>query len=372
MWLLVFIVLFSVCLSPRSLLVAETGVVPLNPKVESSVSNVFASSAANLCRPLAGANKSKRDLELDNFLLEQWAFALKTLNLGASALNDMKSSLGNHVHDFNHFQSGCNIYMYGRNSTPVTYCKIWKNANEAIRGNLWSLVMQPCQQKRCPALHKTNAFYPRGFIEVSNFGDIDTIVKHYSHNKISSTSHFKTFTFLRDPLEHFMSGLTESVHRTAFSGVPKSRLLRNITSEIISMYIKKILEAKPAEYYPALREKQHFYPMAGVFLEWPIHYVGSLYKFDFHWNNIQQIYGIQEPFNRSMGMKKTTMRDPNNVKRVFTQMTTEDPRYMRVVCHMLMLDYVCFPSYKLPEACSDMETYRKKGQEIFLNYSSAS
>ena len=357
----IFVVLCLAYSSSKVSLVTAGGLV--NPPIQ---------SLPTFCHPFQDQHENSSRLLLESFLLEQWAFALKSLSLGNDALfQDMKTSMGSHVHNFNNFQSGCNVYMYGRNSTPITYCKIWKNANEAIRANLFSLVVEDCPRtKRCPAKYKESAFYPRPVIEIGHFNSMDNLVKRYSHDKISSaTSLFKLFTFARDPLQHFISGLTESVFRTAYSGVPKSKNLRDIKIKDISMYITRFLEGKPSDtYLPQLIQKEHFFPMAGTFLEWPIHYIGSLEDFDSHWGNIRSFYGIQEHFNMSLGREKSTggRKDPNNVRKGFAQLTSEDPRYMRALCHMLMLDYVCFPNYKLPEPCQDMEnTHRKKGMEIF-------
>jgi len=340
-----------------------------------TIQTVHAVSNATICRPLLSATKTA---SLETFLVGQWELALRELDLtadggssnavaitAAGGGGNVSEAIRSLVYSFNHFHSGCVIYMYGKVSTPVTYCKIWKNANEAIRKNLWLLVMKPCHTKRCHPIYRENAFYPRGLVETPSYGETENILRYYSKNKLKSTKELQTFTFLRDPLDHFVSGLSESMHRTAYSGVSYSRLLRNVTTDTLSMYISSFLQIKAPVKGPHLKEPQHFYPMAGVFMEWPIHHVGFLEDFSSGWDHIRSVYGITEAYNSSHGIKRTTEKDPSNVRSSFKELAAKKPKFLRAICHMIMLDYVCFPKYKLPEECKDMVVHRQRGEAIF-------
>ena len=88
--------------------------------------------------------------------------------------------------------------------------------------------------------------------------------------------------------------------------------------------------------------------MSGVLHLWPnITFVGRLEHFDRDWSQVNALYGTDmSGYDKTIG-EHISSRDPNGIKRNTLQLLREFPAYYRALCHLLLVDYVCF-SYPLP------------------------
>lgn len=52
--------------------------------------------------------------------------------------------------------------------------------------------------------------------------------------------------------------------------------------------------------------------------------------------------------------------DKTHARKALKQLATSEPNYMRALCHMLLIDYICLPMYPLPPPCSFLQSLRDK------------
>lgn len=132
-----------------------------------------------------------------------------------------------------------------------------------------------------------------------------------------------------------------------------------------------------------LFEMEHVYPMSGVFFEFDIHIVGYLESFDNDWKNvIGPYFHLNKPYNPKLGGHPTSLRPANRVgakkgfnrnattantapigavtnrlqgRNVLKSLFAAKKVYKMAVCHLILVDYVCFPNYKLPDECSYLQ-----------------
>ena len=288
-------------------------------------------------------------------LKAQWAQARRELDMPW----DLDEGISNrsvakryehYLHRFYQFNDGAVTFAVGMNNAPVTYLKILKCANEGIRGNLFRLMMLPDGSKpitgdecpiQSPAHHKTLKEY-RQFVgeKGKSFG---------------SFARIPSFTFVRDPFGHFMSGFTEASARSF-------KKPQWIKADVLTTWILAVLDFKRP-----LKQIEHFFPMSGVFFTWePPSFVGTLDNFDEGWAAVRTLYNlpISVHFDSTYDGKRTTGgRDPQNVRAAFDGL---DDRIVRAICRILLVDYVCFPEYQLPPKCESLEVERRKAMEYLV------
>jgi hypothetical protein len=59
--------------------------------------------------------------------------------------------------------------------------------------------------------------------------------------------------------------------------------------------------------------------------------------------------------------------DPNNARTALLELFREDVRYKRMVCQLLLLDYVCLPMYSLPKECEFLDNTVKEVRNSMKN-----
>lgn len=176
------------------------------------------------------------------------------------------------------------------------------------------------------------------------------------------TTDVKTFTFLRDPLGHFLSGLVESYFKKLGAGSKP-----NMTSALVAR-----MNGRRASYHKArkildslifgndhmflireLAQSNHFSVQSYSLLKWKPMVIGYLENFDADWIRINKALGVNiSYFPRS---EHPTSNDPMNLKHSLLAVLNKQPRYMRAVCRLLMVDYICL-QYQLPDVCANMTT----------------
>ena len=103
-----------------------------------------------------------------------------------------------------------------------------------------------------------------------------------------------------------------------------------------------------------LFEQEHYSPMSSVLPLWPaLSFIGRLEHFQRDWDRVNEIFWTDmRPHDKHLG-EHVTSNNPNRIKENTLQLLRKFPSYERALCHLFLVDYVCF-SYALPEACSDI------------------
>jgi hypothetical protein len=176
------------------------------------------------------------------------------------------------------------------------------------------------------------------------------------------TDDIKVFTFMRDPLSHFLSGLVESYFKKLGVG---SR--PNMTDALITR-----MRHRRAGYHKArhlldalifgndhmflareLAQLSHFSVQSYSLLKWQPAAIGFLESFEEDWRWVNRELGLDVPYHPRSA--HPTSQDPMSLKQSLLQVLSKQPRYLRAVCRLLMVDYICL-QYSLPEVCSNMTT----------------
>jgi hypothetical protein len=142
------------------------------------------------------------------------------------------------------------------------------------------------------------------------------------------------------------------------------------------------------------------YPMAGALFEYNIGILGRLESFSSDWERlIMPTYGIGRPYNEDFGRHPTSVFHPHDKKRNLTELLSlfvdrrslardkgkkkdgkavpangqyvdnarnvlidllhSHPEYMRAICHLILVDYVCLPDYPMPKSCGFLNRTRE-------------
>ncbi len=189
-------------------------------------------------------------------------------------------------------------------------------------------------------------------------------------------SDFKTFTFVRNPFERFESGLAEAVFRA-----DKTMLLNS--TELVEKYLSEILNCRPSS---LLYHIEHVYPMSGELFNYDVDVAGYQENFELDWNRkVVPLYSLPTGFDLSEGIHFTSLHhpkiktvltpeglegrlpgDPSNLRYYFNKLVDEKPAYLRALCEILLIDYICLPYYELPWQCSYLKDRREEGMSILL------
>lgn len=202
------------------------------------------------------------------------------------------------------------------------------------------------------------------------------------------------FTFVRDPFQHFESGLAQAGESTAFHNKKFNNVLDwklNSTDEI-KYYLNKLLDFNIAFNESSdmrLNALVHIYPMAGVLMDHDFDFIGRLETFQSDWNEtIVPQYNLSIPFDLAEGLHASAINhpsripvspnasssriDPQNVRLYYRLLLKQEPSYARAMCNLVLVDYVCLPSYKLPRECKFLHDARSEGVNILTSVHSHS
>ena len=226
-------------------------------------------------------------------------------------------------------------------SKPMTFTMIWKCANDAIRKNM--MMYQENQAKKYP-----EEINPSMLQQLESHSTAKYLTK--LKRVYGMQNYPKAFTFSREPISHFISGLSEYYWRNYKTSFINADMLKQKLDGMFDF--RELNERRDSVIDKSMRYVLwHFFVMAGILrANYNIGYLGKLESFDEDWARVNEIYGVDIQVNRSLGWHESS-DDPNGVKSAFKELFQRDVRYKKALCQLLLVDYVCF-KYDLPPECN--------------------
>jgi hypothetical protein len=202
---------------------------------------------------------------------------------------------------------------------------------------------------------------------IRDYEEMMKVYRSYSPNKLakkakqlfpSSQKPMFKFTFVRDPLSHFISGLVEAHYRRIYYRDDRVFLRGHAVNANKAAYMLSALIANKNEtagnevINEHLVEKEHFAIMSTVLWLWRPDFIGYLENFQSDWTHVNEATGLNMIYTQEI--KHPTSDDPLGMKKALMHVLHTKPNYMRAVCRLLMIDYVCL-NYPLPAPCAHMK-----------------
>ena len=202
---------------------------------------------------------------------------------------------------------------------------------------------------------------------------LDLLVSTFQ-SALNSSAQIPSFTVVSDPVSRFISGYEDSIARLYSRSSEKPK----INSTTIKKHMEILLEYEqpvPASY-------QNLYPMAGAFFDFFIDILAQKDSLKEDWTQlICPAYGslcqqsIPSSPTASLRRKNSVASatipvklpvprvDEHGVQEALQDLFSSSPQYLRAICHLLLVDYVCLPSYALPPQCQYLSKTRDAARE---------
>jgi len=250
------------------------------------------------------------------------------------------------------FSFGFSAFIF--NNTPVFYTRIWKNANSGIRTSFFV---------NNRANNRGN-FCPKGGTNCTPV-DFDYLEENYEtvarEHEIKTNNSIKSFSFVRRPLSHFQSGLTEYfwLWNLRANNAPGDAIGK-LDPEKLQRFLHALIDVTkppPDKVFTPYESRRinvaHVFPQATVFREkYGPHLIGRLETFDEDWRSIEKEFGITSPMKKELG-KRQSSADEAQVIPAWNQLLSQRPEYLRALCWLLLPDFFCY-NYPLPTECQNI------------------
>lgn len=221
----------------------------------------------------------------------------------------------------------------------VAYCTIWKANSENI---YW-------------------AFHTKE----KGRGYSDTIKSIEMLNNVSLSKYNRTplrFTFVREPLKHFISGATEAYMQKMI--FPSRVVDKNTSDYLIAHYsvtpkiaayiIKSLVQFDFHSLDRLLAARKHMATQIYTVLNFEPQFIGRVDDMSTDWEKAMQFLGYPGQLLPNENRHPLTHSDFLSVKMSFMKLFNTHPKYLRAMCWMLLADYKCL-DYELPQGCADMQ-----------------
>eukprot|EP01036_Dinobryon_divergens_P022759 gene22759-31049_t len=195
---------------------------------------------------------------------------------------------------------------------------------------------------------------------------------------VSNVGVVPVVTFVREPLDRFFHGYCEAVSKlpptskgggdtTTTTATPQSP--KDATTKLGSDLVE-IMNFKE----PFPRTSAILFPMAGTFFEFEIGLIGQYEHMATDLHEIRGAYKISSKQDHRLLTPKekggngggTGGGVTNNSVRLREALSSGGPqqqRFIRAICHLLLIDYVCLPMYVLPAECQFLRDARHAAAE---------
>ena len=125
---------------------------------------------------------------------------------------------------------------------------------------------------------------------------------------------------------------------------------------------------------------ENLYPITGAFFDFHIGLIARQEDLQEDWKNvICPHFSSIGLCSSSVGvwerMDDGVMSDQHGAVAALQELFVSEPRYLRALCHLLLVDYVCLPMYVLPSPCQFLNATRRaaegaldQGKELPYNF----
>ena len=219
-----------------------------------------------------------------------------------------EDNIVNILYAINGFNPGIEVFFLEHGIDPqngtkvVPYAVIWKCISDGVIHNLH------------PLTTRNRRVVNTGIVQtVRSQGELSILLKVHNYSNMMSNSTEQpanVFTIIREPLDRFMSGFTESVFRTssAHRKNEKERPPLNLTVDSTRTSLNKIFDLER----PYILQG-HFYPMSGVLFSFYIQTAIHFENFKSDWENIiKPSYGITAAYKENLGSHPTAINHPKS------------------------------------------------------------
>lgn len=235
------------------------------------------------------------------------------------------------------FHKSHSSVVYNVSNRPIRYITNWKAANMNVRANLYrgERVSKGYRREEASANHTLDVRYrdaiTRSLVQRFGFTDIFDI---------------PAFTFVREPYDRFVSAMVEVYYRLHRK---RSMTLQDghVTASIIEEDFIKLLD-----FGQAMRTAwMHIFPMAGILHAGAPVIVGLLESFSDGWTEVNQYYSVKLKFLNLTSHASSS--DVLGVRMALSTLFRHDSRYLKAICTLLEIDYICFPYYSKSPMASE-------------------
>lgn len=247
--------------------------------------------------------------------------------------------------------SGAELFLI--DGKPAAYAVVYKSDSTGIASSMMSADDHHARVGKEAAPFKSRRFKTPSELQAAS----QTMFNQ-------SLSPSRVFTFVRDPLSHFTSGLVELNFRHLGFGnhpVNSSALQAAIQkNQVGAVYVQQLIECFLFQDIEKLRkfinitEVAHIGLQAPAIHHWSVRFVGMLETHETDWKRLNQYLGSTIPYERRKGAHMSS-QDPLGFKAAMNSLLDRDKRYLRALCRVLLADYVCLRHlYAMPAVCADM------------------
>lgn len=342
----------------------------------------------------------------------QWEFVLEQWTIARIELGRPKLKLNEHKEELMYYLSRDHspVYLfYTEDKAPMFIGIVLKTASEAIIENLRE------------GLGEDVAHFDSG-VALRAYRDKMTRQQKEKQNN----SYAETVLFVRDPFDHFNSALTEIISRTYhYGGIHNHNYsLQDINSFSMEQYLDCIIDATQTVFsnfkgyrikdIPIMYQMEHLNFVSAPFFYYNFTMVKHLSTFQEDWETVRQRFGFKFELDMDIGRHEDTaihhpallipaVLQANATASSRANLTLHDgmnetgpgpislaaaddalhvnsrlralyaakPEYIRALCRVLMIEYVCLPEYEMPPACRTVEMLAdvERGRERLLNCS---
>ena len=357
--------------------------------------NSLGSNVQQICRPNNYDN-------LYQYLNQRWLNARKELKMAPVVKHtecDDKDRFCKSIKFYHdgmfdlYFKFTTQAVVWNINGTVIAYCRIFKCGNEGISNNINRYAREidkyEMGKESIVLTHNGIKELKNAITNTKNDSftrrNGDALVKfNLTPDFRARNKDFKMFTYVRNPLQHFESGLSEAIYRT-------NGLILNTTKDITDILRNFLNYGYIHDYRPKSINYHinHIFPMSGVFFNFDIDTILHLESFSTDWENVivptynlpPKTYDLRDGFHHTaVNHPRITSNDPKvkdgriefylqrahskNDRHLFKKFRKVERSGMRALCHLILIDYVCFPEYALPIECHFLNNTVLEGRRL--------
>jgi len=349
-WTTLLMVVITMCLcSAAAAVAAEHPIIPVDPHAK---------------LPPMGCPNEFQVIEPRSFTAEQWQRFFQEARL-ALGVNETGSEHVTFATEFD-MQGAQKLGWVLHRDTRSLYARIQKCANNAIRLMLFAQYAG----RKLPDETISLAWERAGNLIVPAEVRRGSGVAEYSGKALPpgpDALQDRTWTFVRNPLSHFVSGFTQSwvrSHPGQVEQLERGEIVAPYTVEDFRHFLGELLTGKAGALLPGPRPLSHvvygahFMPMTELLAQQPRVAVGRLEHMEEHWAAMQTWLGMEEKsvvaWNRSRAAlaDHDTSKDPLGSAVAAKTAIAQDPAIAKALCFMHLPDFINF-GYTLPPVCKE-------------------